>query len=399
MRRLLAAALALLLMFSTALAAQDAPIAYYGLPDGAEAFYLTDAADMAVPEGLEGLYRLMTAASQRGDTYLVRMPHGRALASVSCTAVYEEKTAQEMTELWPAIREGIRSEGAQVDEAATQVDVTNQYDGIDMLRIRTRLSMDGALWLEAEGLAFCRGGEITEVWAVCPENGLYAGDTAEADELIRDRRDLRIFMDSLSFPESWEDMAMGVPYTDRDGRFVMALPEDAVVIDIHSTPEEVEDARSRYIAANPEGAAAAFDEYMQDVTEERTVLVLTGDMQGAMVIFASQEENFRGVTPDQLSMLAGAIRDNLQERFGVAECLANDGRVEISGMEHAHIGYWLRTGELDLMLDILGCVVEDDWLYEADVYASEANQEVRTLLHSYLQQTMIYTPPANGLSE
>lgn len=399
MKRLLSAAFALLLMFSAALAAEDAPIAYYGLPEGSQVYYLFDAGNMAVPQGLEGMYQMMTTASRRGDVYLVRMSNGRAMASVSCSDVYEEQSAEQMKEMWPAICGAIRRQGVQVDEAATQVDVTDRYDGIDMLRIRTRLSTDGQLWLEAEGLAFCRKGEITELWAVCPEAGLYKGDSAEADELARDRRDLKLFMDSLSFPESWDQMAMGVPFTDRDGRFAMALPQDAVVIDIHSTPEEAEAARSRYIAANPEGAANAFDLYMKDVAQERAVLVLTGDMQGAMVIFASQEETFRNVTPAGLCALAGPIESNLQERFGYASCMASDMRVQLAGEEHGHIGYWLRTGELDLMLDILGCVIEGNWLYEVDVYASEADQEVRSMLHSYLQQTLIYTPPANGLSD
>ena len=55
MRRLVAVLLALLMISSCAFAAQDAPIASYGLPEGAEVFYLTQASEMPVPHGLEGM--------------------------------------------------------------------------------------------------------------------------------------------------------------------------------------------------------------------------------------------------------------------------------------------------------------------------------------------------------
>lgn len=397
MRRLIAVLLALLMISSWAFASQDAPIASYGLPEGAEVFYLTQASEMPVPQGLEGMYALMGRAAQRGDVYLIRMGAGRALASVSCTPVYNDVTAQDMLALWPQIALGIEAEGADVDESATEAAVETLC-GIEMLHVTTRIGVDG-LWMEAEAMAFCRDQELTECWALCPENGLYAGDTAESSELSRDRRDLKLFMDSLSFPETWDEMPMGVPYTDRDGRFVMAIPDDAVVIDIHSTEDEVAAARARYIECNPEGAAHAFDDFMQDVKEERNVLIFTADMQGVIQIFASQEEDFRGATPEQLCMLAGAIERTLGERFDLAACLANDERVEISGLEHALLGYWIRSGELDLMLDIMASVIEDDWLYEVDIYASEGNQNMRTVLHSFVRQTMIYTPPQNGLSD
>ena len=397
MRRLVAVLLALLMISSCAFAAQDAPIASYGLPEGAEVFYLAQASEMPVPEGLEGMYALMGRAAQRGDVYLIRMGAGRALASVSCTPVYGDVTAQELLALWPQIARGIEAEGAEVDEAASEA-VVEVMDDRDMLHIRTRIGVDG-LWLEAEAIAFCRNQEVTECWAVCPEGGLYAGDSTEASELSRDRRDLKLFMDSLSFPESWQDMSMGVSYEDRDGRFLLAIPEDAVVIDVHSTPEEVSAARESYIQRNPEGAAHAFDCFMQDVYEERTVLIFTADMQGVIQIFASQEETFRGAAPEKLSTLAQPILNLLNEKFDFAACLADNERAEISCTEHALLGYWIRSGELDLMLDIMASVIEDDWLYEVDIYAAEGNQNMRTVLHSFVRQTMIYTPPQNGLSD
>lgn len=397
MRRLVAVLLALLMISSCAFAAQDAPIASYGLPEGAEVFYLTQASEMPVPEGLEGMYALMGRAAQRGDVYLIRMGAGRALASVSCTPVYGDVTAQDLLALWPQIAQGIEAEGAEVDEAASEA-VVEVMDDRDMLHVTTRIGVDG-LWLEAEAIAFCRNQEVTECWAVCPESGLYAGDSTEASELSRDRRDLKLFMDSLSFPESWQDMSMGVSYEDRDGRFLLAIPEDAVVINVHSTPEEVSAARERYVQCNPEGAAHAFDCFMQDVYEERTVLIFTADMQGVIQIFASQEETFRGAAPEKLSTLAQPILNLLNEKFDFAACLADNERVEISCTEHALLGYWIRSGELDLMLDIMASVIEDDWLYEVDIYAAEGNQNMRTVLHSFVRQTMIYTPPQNGLSD
>ena len=153
---------------------------------------------------------------------------------------------------------------------------------------------------------------------------------------------------------------MGVPYQDKDGRFMMAIPEDAVVIDVHSTTDEVAAARESYIANNPEGAAHAFDTFMQDVYEERTVLIFTADMKGLIQVFASEEERFRGATTQQLCAMASAIQQVLEDKFDFAACLADDERMTVSNMEHALLGYWIRSGELDLMLDIMACVVEDD---------------------------------------
>lgn len=396
MRRLMAAVLALLLVCSSALAAQDVPIASYDLPEGAEVFYLSESGAMEAPDGLEGMYDLMSTAASRGDVYLIRMANGRALASVSSTPVYESVAVQDLLALWPQTVQTIALEGAQVDESASEVGVETLYGGVEMLHVRTRIGV-GDLWLEAEGFAFCRERELTELWAVCPERGLYADDSAGADELSRDRRDLKLFMESLSFPEAWEDMAIGVPYEDRDGRFIMAIPQDAVVIDVHSAPEEVEAARSRYIERNPEGAARAFDCFMQDVYGERAVFVFTADMQGVIQVFGSQVEGFRGATPEQLCRMAQPILDVMNETFDFAACLADNERAEISCEEHALLGYWVRSGELDLMIDVMACVVMDDWLYEVDIYTSEGDQNMRAMLHAFVQQSMIYTPLYNGL--
>lgn len=403
MRRLAAAVLALLILCSSALAAQDAPIASYGLPQGAEVFYLLEAAGLQAPAGLEAMYGLMRSSSaMTGDVYLIRMKNGRALASVSCVPVHQQLTAQQLADLWPRIAQSIELEGAAVDHQSASVQVETLYGGHEMLHIQVRLGLQdegGTLWLDAEGYAFCRGEEVTECWAVCPQNDTYPGDCDEAAELSTDRRDLKLFLDSLSFPESWNETSMGVPFEDRDGRFVMAIPEDAVVIDVHSSAQEVDAARTRYIHANPAGAEQVFDCLMQDVYEERMVLIFTADMQGIIQVFAAQEEHFRGATPENLCKLALPVQQTLNDKFGFAACLANDERVEVSGVEHALLAYWLRCGELDLQLDIMGCVIEDDWLYEVDIYAAEGNQNLRTVLHSFVRQSMCYTPPQNGLSE
>lgn len=398
MKRVLALLLAFALLSACAAAAADAPIATYVLPDGAEVFYLSDAGSMAVPQGLEGMYALMTNAAQRGDTYLIRMANGRALASVSCVPLYASVTPQEMLALWPQIQRSMEEEGAVLDSEACIASMEPLYGGIKMLHIQARLAVEG-VWLQAEGYAFCREREMTELWAVYPESELYSGDASGADELARDRDDLAFFMESLSFPESWDEPAAGVPYTDRDGRFSMVIPQDAVALDEHSTETEISDVRSRYIAANPEGAERSFDFLLQGMMETRAVLIFTGDMQGVIDVCCTQSEHFRDATPAQLSALSPAIEEMMAGQFELAYCLIDDERVYVDGREHAALNYWLRNGEHDLMMDLLVCVLEDAWLCETDICVSEGDQTLRELLHAYVQQSLTYTPPQNALNE
>jgi hypothetical protein len=57
----------------------------------------------------------------------------------------------------------------------------------------------------------------------------------------------------------------------------------------------------------------------------------------------------------------------------------------------------MRSGDADVQLDVLAAVLEDAWLYEVDLYTNNGNQEQRMLWHSFITQTLRYTPLVNAL--
>lgn len=390
MKKLVSVLLACLLLFSGALAQEEEPIVMYRLPMGAEVRYLYDTADWPVPQGYEGLYRIMQTASFGGDVYLGRMKNGKALISVSCTIADREWSAQELLDLWPSIARTIAREGAEVDASNERACVETCF-GIEMLHVATTLTADG-LTMDVEGYAFWRNGELTEVWSAAP-----LADETDA-ELMSDRADLAQFMASLDFNTKTMS-AEGLPYQDPDGRFSIAIPLGATVLTVHSSQEEIAKAREAYLAANPAGAETAFNEYVDDIFTQRVTVIFTEDMQGVMEIFASQEENFRDATPEMLSTLGKPIEESLAERFGTALLLSANGTEVLSGYEHAWLGYWLRTEELNLQMDILAAVLPDAWLYEIDIITAGGNQELRAMLYMFAAQTLQYTPLTNALNQ
>jgi len=403
MKRILALLTALWLMLGCAQAQEvaSAPIATYTLPRGAEALHLWDSGVWEAPAGLEGMYGLMQTAEMFGNVYLIRMPHGRAMVSVSCMKPDNHYTAEELLGLWPQIAQNIAKEGVTVDASDACAGLETLY-GFDALHIQTEIAIGewvGGLELDAEGIAFPRGDELLEVWAVAPVQDTYSADDPAAVELAEDIAAMDAFMQSLNF-SGLESMAVeGVPYTDPDGRFALVIPAGSTVITPHSTQEEIAAARESYLAAHEEGAEAFFDEYMTDVITQGVTLVISRDQGVAAEIFASQEEDFRDVTADQLAALAQPIQQTLAEKFDVALPLNVGERAVISGEKHAWLTYWLRSGEADVQLDVLAAVLDDAWLYEVDLFAHDGNQEQRMLWYTLITQTMQYTPLQNALDE
>ena len=398
------ALLTALMMFAGCACAQQlssAPIATYTLPQGAEALHLWDSGLWEVPEGLEGLYYLMQNAEMYGNVYLVRMPHGRALVSVSCMVPENSRTAQELVDLWPQIAQNIAKEGVSVDASEHCASLENLY-GFDALHIQTTIGLGQwgeDLQLNARGIAFPRGNELLEVWTVAPVEGTYAADDPAAQELTEDLAAMDVFMQSLSFT-GMESMAIeGVPYTDPDGRFALVVPGGSTIITAHSTQEEIAQAREAYLAAHPEGADQLFDEYMNDVITQRVTLIIAKDQQVAVEIFASQEESFRDVTVDQLAALAQPIQQTLAEKFDAVLPLNAEQRSVISGSKHAWLTYWVRNGETDVQMDVVASVLDDAWLYEVDLYTHDGNQETRMLWYTFITQTLRYTPLTNALGD
>jgi len=402
MKRFFAALLALCLLCGSALAegVSSAPIATYTLPRGAEAVHLWESGVWDIPEGLEEMYRLMQTAELYGDVYLVRMPYGRAMVSVSCMRPDNLRTAEELKALWPQIAQGIAQEGVSVNADESCATVETLY-GFEALHIQTTIGLGEpgtGVQLDAEGMAFMRGEELLEVWAVAPVEGSYT-DAQTAEELAADRTDMGAFMQSLSFTDLESMAVKGVPYMDPDGRFALVLPTGCTVITRSSTQEEVNKARQNYLDAHGEGAETFFDEYMTDVTEQHVTLVISEDHQLVAQFFASQEENFRDITADQLAQLAQPIQQTLSEKFDAALLLSAEEQSIISGKRHAWLGYWLRAGEMDVQLDVLAAVLDNAWLYEVDLYTHGNDQQQRSLWYTLITQTMQYTPLTNALGE
>ena len=389
-KRLLALLFCLLILAPSALA-QEGAFATYQLPQGAQACYFTQAKELDVPEGLEPMYNLMQHATMLGDIYLMRMPNGRAMASVGCSPVEQAFSAEELLALWPEIALNLGRECTWVNDDPACAAVENCY-GIDMLHINTQLSAGDTttLLLDTEAFAFCQDGSMIEIWAVKTAQPIYLYDEQAAKELEEDEQALRFFLNSLDFSGQIPSI-QSEDYRDPDGRFELQVLTGSVIITAATPLEEISVARERFIEANAAGADNAFDQMMADVYEQRVTLILTPDMKGAMQIFCSQENDFADATPEMLAMLAEPIRKSLNERFGLAVTLANDERATVSRIEHARMCYWLRSGECNLQLDILACVTAGGWLCEVDLFTLGGDQTTRAVMQSLIMQTLRYT--------
>lgn len=395
MKKWLAALLALLLVYSCALA-QDRPIALYELPEGAEVRFLSEAGDLVIPEGMETLYAMMNNAAWVGNVYLIRMPNGYGIASVSCRETTRNLSAQELLELWPRIAAEIALEAEWVDASAECAKAETCFEK-EMLHIETSITLKGGLQTDAEGFAFCRDGEMTEIWAVLPKADAFPADDPVRALIESDREAMDFFVNSLAFPDSLEDVMGGRPYEAENGSYRLLIPADAEVITVKTSQDDIARVRERFIELNPEGADRAFDAMMANMYQTGADFIFTEDMKGVMEIYAGDAGELKGAKPENLSRMAPIIEKSLKERYDLAVCMEPDAKTVVNDREHALMGYWLRQGEMDLQLDLMVCVHEAGWMYEVDVFAAEGDQDVRALLHAYVMQTMQYTPPENAL--
>ena len=390
LKRLLALLFCLLFLMSSAVA-QEESFATYQLPQGAQACYITQAKELDVPEGLEPMYNLMQHATMLGDVYLMRMPNGRVMVSVSCAPVENELTADELLALWPEIALNLAFECEWVNDDPSCAVVENLY-GLDLLHINTQLSVgqETTLLLDAEAFAFCQDGGMIEVWAVKPAQPVYLYDEQASKELEEDEQALAYFLKSLDF--SGEVPAIqSEPYADPDGHFSLQVLTGSEIITADTPMQDVSALRERFVQQNDAGAANVFDQLMTDVYEQQVTLIFTPDLKGVIGIFCSQEERFADATPEMLVKLAESIRRTLHERYGIAIVLASDERATLSRIEHARLGYWLRSEECNVQLDVLACVTAGDWLCEVDLYTVDGDQTLRTILQALVAQTLRYT--------
>ncbi len=380
LKRVLALLLIFVLSLSAALA-EEGTIASYALPEGAQVKTLSDAGDWTAPQGLETMYALMLNASKGGDVYLVRMPKGRALCSISCTNMPSPLSAQELLSLWPQIAQGIANEGVSVDGGKDCARIEQRF-GRDVLSIQTTIEDQNGMRFAAVGYAFCRGTELMEIWTMYPQKdarSLFATDVEDAARFIA----------SLDFDS--DGAVDAVDYTDPDGRFAMSVLKDGYVITADTPQEEAAAVREKFIAANKEGAAQLFDTLLQDVRSQRELLLVTADMKGLALVFVDKNESFTGFQTEDFRLISQSLTVSLTERFGAAWLLSDDSSAEIAGVEHAWLGYQLRTGECDVQLDILACTLPGGWLCEVDIFTMDGDTDVRNLLYSLVKQTLQYT--------
>lgn len=400
MKRWFAALMILCLMLSCAWAQGEEMLASYVLPDEAQVYYLPMGEKPEAPEGLEAMYALMQPHSYKGDLYLLCMKNGTVLLSVSGMLAERELSAEELTALWPRAAADLRLlpgvKSVNADPACAQV---KAMGGIDLLHVKTQLECDaetGVTNLTAECYAFCDGIGVTELWAVYPDPKDPAhAEMAEA--LQADLADLEELLSTLSFPSGDSNVLQAVPYVDGKSRFAMAAPVDCVELTQQTSPEDVEALRQSFIEKNPEGANRVFDRFLRQLSQVDSVLLFTPDMQGIIKITATPEQCLAGVEAKGLASLAPALQATLAMDYDVAALMESDQFVTVSSLEHALMGYWLRMGELDQQLDIMICIHPENWMYEIDLFTAEGNQQLRSELHAFVKQTLVYTPPVNAL--
>ncbi|MCI6041279.1 MAG: hypothetical protein MR742_12290 [Clostridiales bacterium] len=193
-------ALCILLAVAPAYAQEDT-FATCQMPEGSESLYITEAAGIEIPHGLEDMYALMLDTNDQSDVYITRMRYGRALASISCTSAVGPGAAEELLALWPEAARCIFQDVSYINDSASCAGMETAF-GYDALVIRTEIAVgeENMVLLEAKCAAFYNGPDLIEVWTLLPADSVYLYDEQAAAELMSDRADLEAFIDSLSFP-------------------------------------------------------------------------------------------------------------------------------------------------------------------------------------------------------
>lgn len=414
---LLAAAFFLLRPAALAVSAEPADlgaaIVTCVLPEGAEVLPVGEASGFAVPEGLEGMYALMTDCNADSDVYLFRMRHGRALASVSSTTMPETGSAQSLAELWPKVAESISQEAQYVNPDAGCASVAERF-GYEALVIQTDIALDASgsmALLTATGTAFYRGTELIEIWAVAPADSLYLYDDAAAAELNGDLADLELLLANMDFavepePDGGESEASEAaaflnttPYADPAGRFTLDLPAGARLVTRQTDEQSVTGLRAEYGERFGEGALAAFDLWLQDVQDMDATLLVSPDAGFAAKLCYVTDGSFAGMDPERLLLLADELEKSLADRYGYARYLEGSADALVSGEPHALLSFWMRSGSANIRVALLCAADAEGNLREVDLfqfidqsYLEKQNAWIRLLL-----ETLRYTAPQDAL--
>ncbi|MEG2252552.1 MAG: hypothetical protein RSC98_05875 [Clostridia bacterium] len=186
--------------------AQDAQaLLSYTLPEGAESAALAQASEWVAPSGLAPLYALMRTADSSCDVRLIRMKHGRALVSISMTALPVEGTPEELLALWPQIVEKLALQDPKVADRVGKASVQNRY-GLQALHFDTELktATKSNLVLSLSCDTFYLGRALMEIWVAAPAETTFLFNANALEEREDDLSDAKALLDSLHIdpPES-----------------------------------------------------------------------------------------------------------------------------------------------------------------------------------------------------
>lgn len=384
--------LMLALLCHCAALADGESFASYRLPSGAETVLVTDIRTLTVPEGVEAMYSVMGRVSGNGDTYIVRMPNGLALASVSWRPLRRSLTLDDLLAMEPQFAAALYQDFACVEVQSVQI--TDGYFGRETLTIRA-LAGETEGEYQLVGAAFPSDGVMYEIWTIAPTDASLPG-------LESDMQDMEFFINSVVFSSgvsyqliddslSNVELPESRTYTDASNRFSVALPLDSQLLSPRSTPEERESIRQQYLSRNASGAELLFDQLMEDIDTEDATVVFCNGYQTVAEFFCEDVSDMVGMTTADFLSMGEAIAQAMTEDFGLALCLSSNEAVTLSGMDHCLLRLGIRTDDLSQYVSVLACIDGQGLLREIDLFTpADQGQAGANALLALLLQTLQY---------
>lgn len=391
--------LLLVLLCPCAALADGESFASYRLPAEAKTVIVSDIRTLEVPEGLEAMYSAMGRVSISGDTYIVQMKNGLALASVSWRPLRSEVTLEDLLAMKPQIQAALYQDFAYVQEEGAAFEITTRFFGRETLAVYALVGEEKPEEFRIVGTTFPADGVMYEIWIIAPVDETLPG-------LASDMADMEFFIDSVEFTVEAADSAsyhlidgqlaaMELPenqlYTDAANRFCAGFPLDSRILTPQSSAEEREAIRQEYLSQNPSGAERVFEQLMEDVDTENATVVFCNGFQNVAEFFCENVPEMADMnTADFLSMGDG-IAQSLMGDYDLALCLSTNEAVTLSGREHCLLRFGIRTDELSQYLTVLACIDEHGLLREIDLLTpAQQGQTGADALLSLIVQTLQY---------
>ena len=402
-RTVIALVCALSLFVGLPALAEDDGFGTYVQPEGVTVCAQEDLRYFDAPVGLEEMYGLMRSGSARADVYLFLMPNGLGLVSVA--RADSGGSVQALLDAWPAIQEALGREENVVKAEEARITEERAF-GYDAVRISAALSLSGAapMLAQAEGVAFFRDSDSLEIWTLFPDAAFCQSNGISLEKLEADRSAMKQLMASFDFggasadePAVQENVPMedAVTYRDPDGAFSLTIPQTTTVITQATDAATVAACRAEY-ADGSQGDGRVFDQWVQDVAESDCTLMLLPEAGLAWQIFCEDDEAFRNATLNSYYQLAKPVCDSLEERFGSAFLLNDNGSAVLSGLKHAKLTFWLRADQTDAVLEVYAITDESGLLRELDLYTmmdKDADGARQYQVFQTIRDTLTYSAP------